>query len=174
MTNRRLYAITLWMLAAAFAGAAANSLNRTAPSSAAAATSDSAWLASSRPLVLLSKEILLAESVALADRNPFRLERSPTNQRYSLSLPAEAGPEPSNVVEGIGEATVFPAVAVSGIVGGETGRVMLEGFPGKERGFILGVGDEEAGIRLEWIRGDTVALSTSDTAWTLVLKRPWG
>ena len=50
---------------------------------------------------------------------------------------------------------------------------MVEGFPGREPGMLLGVGEMWEEYRLEEIRPDTAILSAPDTTFVLTLDRPW-
>lgn len=105
-------------------------------------------------------------AATLRDRNPFRVERKPTTVRYSPWAPAEAAvPQPAPPPR--------PSPTLVGIVGGPPWHVLIQGIPGRERGFLLRVGQETNGIRLVELRGDTAVLAGPDTTWALTPRRPW-
>lgn len=102
----------------------------------------------------------------LRDRNPFRLERTPTAVRFgSQTTVAEPGIEAVQPQR--------PNLELAGIVGGPPWFALVEGIPGREIGAILVPGQELNGIRLERLRGDTAVLAGLDTTWVLLPKRAW-
>lgn len=105
-------------------------------------------------------------AAALRNRNPFRIERSPTAVRF--------GSPPVVVPPPIPDPTPpRPQPVLAGIVGGPPWLAVIEGIPGREAGVLLAEGEEVGGVRLERLRGDTAVLSSQDTTWVLVPKRLW-
>ena len=101
----------------------------------------------------------------LRTRDPFRLERRPTDVRYD-PWPAQPPPAPP-------PAPPRPALALAGILGGPPWNALIEGIPGREGGVLLAVGDSAGGIRFMALRGDTVLLAGFDTTWTLTARQAW-
>ena len=105
-------------------------------------------------------------AVALRDRDPFRVDRRPTDVRYNPWEPAgPVAPPPARAPR--------PALSIGGIVGGPPWNALVQGIPGREGGALLSVGDTISGIRVVRITRDTVYLSGLDTTWALTQRRTW-
>jgi hypothetical protein len=115
---------------------------------------------------LPDRALLQEQADSLRQRNPFRIERSPTSQPYGA--PETAAPPQVEV-----PAQPLPALRVGGIVGGPPWKALIEGIPGRESGLLLAAGEEWNGYRLVWVRGDSVMVITPDTTWILALKKAW-
>jgi len=101
----------------------------------------------------------------LRDRDPFRLDRRPTDLRYN---PWETTPPVAPQ-----RAPMRPPVSLAGLLGGPPWNALIEGIPGREGGVLLAVGDSSGGIRFVALRGDTVLLAGFDTTWSLTARRAW-
>lgn len=104
----------------------------------------------------------------IRDRNPFRLERQPTDTAFDPWAP----------VEPVGTVAAPPApprphLTLVGILGGPPWHALLRGIPGREAGVILRLGEEAGGIRLEKLHADTARLAGLDTTWVLTLRQAW-
>ena len=154
----------LWCAAGAMALAA---LRIASPSPVGRATAPSI-AAAPAPAVHADAESLQTQAADLRAGNPFRLQRTPTDRLYGTpqgvetSQAANGAPEPS-----------LPALTLAGIVGGPPWSAVLESGQSERPGMLLRVGEEWNGIRVEWIRSDSVKLVTADTGWIVALKRPW-
>lgn len=105
-------------------------------------------------------------AMELQNRNPFRMERSPTSIRFGSMQVAPA----ADVVEVHANR---PNLALAGIIGGPPWIALVEGIPGQEVGVALMQGEEVNGFRLVRLRGDTAVLSGLDTTWVLLPKQVW-
>ena len=97
-------------------------------------------------------------------RDPFRLDRRPTDVRFD---PDPAPPQPA--------APPRPAVATP-VLRGVTGppwRAILEGVPGHERPVVARVGSVFGALVVARIGRDTVVVETPDTSFTLTVRRTW-
>lgn len=102
----------------------------------------------------------------LRQRDPFRLDRKPTDVRYNPWEPvAVAAPAPPPAPR--------PPLALAGLLGGAAWTALVEGIPGREGGVLLRVGDSVNGVKLVALRGDTAWLSGFDTTWALTPRRAW-
>jgi hypothetical protein len=107
-----------------------------------------------------------ASAMRLRLRDPFRLDRKPTDVRYNPWEPvATVAPPPP--------APVRPPLALAGLLGGPPWNALIEGIPGRENGVLLQLGDSMNGVRFVALRGDTVLLAAFDTTWSLTARRPW-
>jgi hypothetical protein len=113
---------------------------------------------------------LRAHAGELRARNPFRFERAPTAQAYSID---EAAPLAMDVAEPSDAPHVAGVLSLGGIFGGPPWKALIEGMAGHETGVVLEVGEQWNGIRVEWIRNDSVGLATADSVWPLAMKQPW-
>jgi len=173
MNSRERLPSLLWAAASLLVISAAVALHRNlaavAVSAPDSAPTTPAPLATSDP----DDKRLEAHAAELRNRNPFRLQRTPTDRAFGA--PEQLSP-PSNPADShdpnITEPTL-PTLVLGGIVGGPPWKAVIEGFPGQESGVVLSVGDEWNGIRLEWIRADSAKLASTDTTWVLTLKAPW-
>jgi hypothetical protein len=165
MTIRQIAPAALWILACALAGAtyrAGAMSTRITPAPIATVSP-----APGVPAVP-DRELLQQHADSLRQRNPFRLERSPTAQPFGAPEAAEAPPGPVEP-----EAPQRPLPSVGGIVGGPPWKALIEGLPGHEAGVLLTVGEEWNGFRVRWVRRDSVMLVTPDTTLILALKQAW-
>lgn len=172
MKTRLSLPLALWIAAAALAAAALAAF-RGAPAPADDAPSASrAAPPASAPSA--DRGRLRADAALLRDRDPFRLDRAPAAQRYGappvliMPTPTETAPQPMPAPTPV----QAPALSVSGIVGGPPWQAVIENLPGAGRGVLLGVGEEAGGVRVLWIRGDSVAVSSAEKTSVLVLKQP--
>lgn len=113
---------------------------------------------------------LRAAASIIHERNPFRADRSPTDVPFGSEPERDPPEEPDEPEE---EAPPQAELTLKGIVGGAPWGVVIEGVPGAERGLLLLLGEERAGVRLEEVRGDTVVVSGALGTWTLTPARAW-
>ena len=119
------------------------------------------------PAPALSDTVALGASVTrLRLRNPFRLDRKPTDLRYNPWEPVRPVATPA-------PAPARPPLALAGLLGGPPWNALIDGIPGRETGVLLQLGDSANGVRFVAVRGDTVVLSGFDTTWSLTARRPW-
>jgi hypothetical protein len=105
-------------------------------------------------------------AIELQNRNPFRMERSPTSTRFGSMEVAPAAD--------VAEAHVSrPNLVLAGVIGGPPWFALVEGIPGREAGVALMQGEEVNGFRLVRLRGDTAVLSGLNTTWVLLPKQVW-
>lgn len=109
--------------------------------------------------------VLNISIVEVQQRDPFRLERTPSRVRF---LP---WPVADDTVAERPQRAVPPSLALVGVLAGATVQVVVEGVPGRERGILLRRGEEVGGVRLVRISGDTVVLAGFDTLWTFTQAR---
>jgi hypothetical protein len=116
------------------------------------------------PVLVPRSDALVAASEALVARDPFRLERKPSDVAYSPALEGAPPPPPR---------PPRPALALAGIVGGPPWEALLEGIPGREGSTLVRRGDTLGGLRVRSITKDTVRIIGMDTTWTLTVRRAW-
>jgi len=114
--------------------------------------------------------MLRSAASVIHEQNPFRADRSPTDVPFGSEPEVEHPEEPDEAEE---EAPPQAELTLKGIVGGAPWGVVIEGVPGAERGLLLLLGEERAGVRLEEVRGDTVVVSGELGTWTLTPVRSW-
>jgi hypothetical protein len=161
----------LW-LAALTLGTAAAAAFRDPPAVTAA---PAASLAAPAPPPAQDRNRLRTDAALLRDRDPFRLARAPTAFRLGAPppLPAFPQPTPSAGTEYTPPPPPPPApLTVSGIVGGPPWQAVLENVPGAGRAVLLAAGEASSGVRVLWIRGDSVAVSSAGGTVVLTLKQP--
>jgi len=107
-----------------------------------------------------------AAATRLRQRDPFRLERKPTDVRYNPWEPVVTVAAPT-------AARVRPPLTLAGLLGGPPWNALIEGIPGRENGVLLQLGDSANGVRFVALRGDTVVLAAFDTTWSLTARRAW-
>ena len=107
---------------------------------------------------------LAAASEAIVARDPFRLDRKPSDVAYSPGMES-APPSPPKPPR--------PALAVVGIVGGPPWEALVEGIPGRQGSVLVRRGDTLSGLRVRSITKDIVRISGMDTTWTLPVRRAW-
>jgi len=108
---------------------------------------------------------LAAAAARIRARNPFRLDRRPTELLYNPwepSVPAVAPPPPRAI----------PPLVLAGLIG-PPWNALVEGVPGRETGVFFALGEERHGITFVGLRGDSVLLAGFDTTWTLTARRGW-
>ena len=110
-----------------------------------------------------SSNVALGEDVMrVVARDLFRLARRPAVVPFgAAALPVTAPPPRSPV----------PSLRLTGILG-PPWRAVVEGAPGVDEGTLVSAGDTLAGARVHAISSETVTFRTSDTTWTLTLRRP--
>ena len=165
MTRRRVE-VAMWIAAvvlATMAGARTRSVASAVSKSASQARGDET--ASSPPSILRSPAaVLVAASEAIVARDPFRLERKPSDVAYSPAVESTAPPPPR---------PPRPALAVVGIVGGPPWEALVEGIPGRQSSVLVRRGDTVSGLRVRSITKDIVRISGMDTTWALSVRRAW-
>ena len=108
---------------------------------------------------------LRTSAVRLRSRDPFRLERKPSDVQYNPWQPVVVAPPPPPPVR--------PPLALAGLVGGPPWSALIEGIPGRDGSVLLQLGDSANGVRFVAVRGDTVVLAAFDTTWSLTERRAW-
>ena len=130
--------VAMWTAAvvlATLAGARARSVASAVSMSASQARGDET--ATSPPSILRSPAaVLVGASEAIVARDPFRLERKPSDVAYGPAMETTAPPPPS---------PPRPALAVVGIVGGPPWEALVEGIPGRQSSVLVRRGDTLAG-----------------------------
>jgi hypothetical protein len=164
--------VGLWLAALALGGGAAAAFRDPAAPADAAVTASAA--APALPAAT-DRNRLRADAAVLRDRDPFRLARAPTAYRVGAPPPLPAFPQATPLAAP--EYTPPPApvqapLSVSGIVGGPPWQAVLENVPGAGRAVPLAAGEASNGVRVLWIRGDSVAVQTADGTSVLTLKQP--
>ena len=97
---------------------------------------------------------------AVAETDPFRLDRRPASVAYRPELEGVAPPpKPPK-----------PQLVLEGLVGG---AALIDGAPGHPATAIVHVGDTLGGLRIRRIVRDTVIVSGADTTWRLTLRHAW-
>ena len=170
MKRRRALLCTSWLIAIIAVGWA---VRECAQALAVDPLSGAPSISEVPPLPRMQRGSESAEDAGrIRDQNPFRLERVPTD--HAFGRPPPIGQQP-DLYEYIAPTFVLPSptLMLSAVVGGPPWRAVVEGIPGREPGALLSVGDEVGGIRLDWISGDSVQLTTSDSTIVISLKRPW-
>lgn len=152
-------AIALATLAGARGHAVASALSQSAPRTARY----EAWGVVSSPLNM-APGTLTAASDTLVARNPFRLDRKPSDVVYDPAM-GVVPPAPPTVTR--------PPLAVVGIVGGPPWEALVEGIPGRQGSVLVRRGDTLGGLRVRSITRDIVRISGMDTVWTLPVRRAW-
>lgn len=102
--------------------------------------------------------------LAVINRNPLRMSRSPADVAYSL-LPAEppyVEPPPPK-----------PQLVLTGILWSDEPSAIVEGLPGVEGARVLRVGESSGSIRIRRITRQDVTLVGMDTTWVLQVRKPW-
>jgi hypothetical protein len=110
----------------------------------------------------LDDDSLGMQVVAVVATDPFRLNRRPSAVPYG-SVPPESTPQPR---------AVLPELRLAGVIG-PPWRAMLDGVPGRTETVVVAEGDTLGGLRVRAIRNGRIELSTSDTTWTLTMRRTW-
>lgn len=105
----------------------------------------------------------LAEQTA--SRDPFRLERKPSDVSFGTPDPPPTPPTPP--------ATPFQSLVLKGITGGPPWMAIFAGVPNRSDNVVARVGDTLAGLRVTRVRRDGVVLRGRDTLLTLTLTRTW-
>jgi hypothetical protein len=161
MTRRSVVEIALWVGAAALAAAAMigwRGAVTTVPASPALAVGTVA-----APRVLSAAALARAQ-VAVAEHDPFRLERRPASVAYSPELEG-APPTPPGPPK--------PVLVLKGTVGGPPWQGVLEGIPGREGSVLVRKGDTLGGLRVRSVERDAVVVQGMDTTWRLTVRRLW-
>jgi hypothetical protein len=97
---------------------------------------------------------------AVAETDPFRLDRHPTSVRYRADLEGVAPPpKPAK-----------PLLVLEGLVGR---AALLDGVPGHTVTAIVHAGDTLGGLTIRRVGRDTVMVSGVDTIWRLTVRHAW-
>jgi len=98
-------------------------------------------------------------------RDPFRVERKPSDVSFGTPDPAPAPLAPP--------ARPFQSLVLKGIIGGPPWQAIFAGIPNRGDNAVAHVGDTLAGLRVIRIRRDGAVLRGRDTLLTLPLTRTW-
>jgi hypothetical protein len=96
---------------------------------------------------------------AIIDRNLFRRDRSPAQERVQ---PIAAPLTPP---------VARPHVELRGLMGGPPWEVLLDGVPGHQSSVLMRVGQTIGGVTVTSVKEGTVLLKGADTVWHLTLRR---
>jgi hypothetical protein len=113
------------------------------------------------PRVLLFDEDSLAVVMsAVAQTDPFRLDRKPSSISFGT---------PQSVVATTPPAPKFQ-LTVQGTMGGPPWYAVIAGIPGRAGGIMAREGDTLGGIRIKHIRRDTVTVQHKDSTWRITAR----
>lgn len=101
---------------------------------------------------------------SVVERNPFRLNRRPSDVAYTPEAEGAPPPPPK---------PARPVLVVSGIIGGPPWEAVLEGVPGRQGPIVVRMGDKLDLLTVRRIGRDTVYIVGKDTTWKLTVRRGW-
>jgi len=174
MTNRIPAPLALWLVAAATVIAALAAF-RSAPGDPPVARAEVPRAAPPPANPARERGRLRLDAALLRDRDPFRLERAPTAQRFGAPPRIDIPPQPMAMPQPPPPPAPPPPppLSLSGIVGGPPWQAVIEHVPGAAHGVLVAAGEEEGGVRVLWIRGDSVGVVHDGKMQVLTLKQPF-
>ena len=114
------------------------------------------------PFRPLNGDSVTAWARTVVSRNPFRLNRSPSEAAFAA---LDETPQP------VAEPPAWPVVQVRGVVGGPPWRAVLEGIPGREGAVVVQDGARFGDLVIRAVSRDSVVVAYADSVWALEVPR---